>query len=248
MHKPATGWWNDLVRLSYKWLGGAYFNPKSDICNCGGDFAVTLPKPELLKREGVEANTPEHRMMLYGGALYYHVATNVTEKFKKANPDLLRGKDVLEVACMRGGGARYLMEVCEPRRYLAVDHVHEHIDSCRANFGEWPGLEYEVMDAHELAQKLPADSFDFVLCIEAAASFEKPELFVEGVVHVLRRGGRLLLADALEKKTNIKLLDALEDNGFEVELSMDISRHVHAVGLCSVPKGMSYLHIVAKKE
>ena len=94
----------------------------------------------------------------------------------------------------------------------------------------------------------PKDSFDFVLCIEAAASFEKPELFVEGVVHVLRRGGRLLLADALEKKTNIKLLDALEDNGFEVELSMDISRHVHAVGLCSVPKGMSYLHIVAKKE
>lgn len=158
MHKPATGWWNDLVRLSYKWLGGAYFNPKSDICNCGGDFAVTLPKPELLKREGVEANTPEHRMMLYGGALYYHVATNVTEKFKKANPDLLRGKDVLEVACMRGGGARYLMEVCEPRRYLAVDHVHEHIDSCRANFGEWPGLEYEVMDAHELAQKLPAEA------------------------------------------------------------------------------------------
>ena len=95
---------------------------------------------------------------------------------------------------------------------------------------------------------VPKDSFDFVLCIEAAASFEKPELFVEGVVHVLRRGGRLLLADALEKKTNIKLLDALEDNGFEVELSMDISRHVHAVGLCSVPKGMSYLHIVAKKE
>ena len=36
--------------------------------------------------------------------------------------------------------------------------------------------------------------------------------------------------------------------GFDVELSMDISRHVHAVGLCSVPKGMSYLHIVAKKE
>lgn len=59
----------------------------------------------------------------------------------------------------------------------------------------------------------PKDSFDFVLCIEACASFEKPELFVQGAASVLRPGGRLLLADALERKTSIKILDALEDNG-----------------------------------
>ena len=140
MRKPVTGWWNDLVRLSYKWLGSTYFSQKADICNCGGDFGRTLPKPEVLRRDGIAANTSEHRMMLYGASLYYHLATNISEKFKEAKPEMLRGKDVLEVACMRGGGARYLMEVCEPRRLLAVDHVQEHIDSCKANFGEWPGV------------------------------------------------------------------------------------------------------------
>ena len=159
MQKPVTGWWNDLVKLSYRWLGSSYFSQKADICNCGGDFGIKLPRPEVLKREGIEANTSEHRMMLYGGALYYHLATNISEKFKEAKPEMLRGKDVLEVACMRGGGARYLMEVCEPRRLLAVDHLQEHIDSCKANFGEWPGLEYEVMDAHHLADELPAEAW-----------------------------------------------------------------------------------------
>ena len=50
---------------------------------------------------------------------------------QEADPELLRGKDVLEVGCMRGGGARYLMEAAEPRRLLAVDNVQEHIESCR---------------------------------------------------------------------------------------------------------------------
>ena len=49
-------------------------------------------------------------------------------------------------------------------------------------------------------------------------------------------------------RTNTKLLDSLEDFGFEVELSTDIGRHVHAVGLCNVPKGLSYIHLVARKE
>ncbi|CAK9117929.1 unnamed protein product, partial [Durusdinium trenchii] len=218
------------------------------ICNCGGDFGVQLPKATVLKREDVVPNSQEYRMMMYGGALYWHLATNISERRKEADPELLRGKDVLEVGCMRGGGARYLMEAAEPRRLLAVDNVQEHIESCRANFGEWPGLEYEVMDAHELSTSIPAASFDFVICIESFASFEHLDVFVAGCAHALRQGGRLLLADAIERRTNTKLLDALEDHGFELELSVDISRHVHAVGLCTIPKGLSYTHVVARKE
>ncbi|CAE7227603.1 FKBP65 [Symbiodinium sp. KB8] len=244
----SRGWWSSFVQLSYKWLGSSLFDKKADICNCGGDFGVPIPRAELLRRDNMEKGSREERMQLYGGALYWHLATTLTEKYKDAQPDMLRDKDVLEVACMRGGGARYLSEITGPKRYLAIDHVPEHIEQCRRKFGEWPGLEFEVMDAHELAEKLPADSFDFVICIQAAASFEQIEGFVEGVGHVLRKGGRLLLADALTRSANTKLLDSLEDHGFDVELSMDISRHVHAVGVCAVPTGLSYVHVVARKE
>eukprot|EP00438_Fugacium_kawagutii_P020546 Skav202310 [mRNA] locus=scaffold60:130185:130766:+ [translate_table: standard] len=131
-------------------------------------------------------------------------------------------------------------------------------------FGELQRSPNHVL-VDSFASKLQ-DSFDFVLCIEAAASFENPRLFIEGAAHVLRKGGRVVLADAFDRKASIRILDVLEDNGalednlampfwfqdvrlgFDVELSMDISRHIHAVGVCSVPKGMSYLHIVAKKE
>ncbi|CAJ1348508.1 unnamed protein product [Effrenium voratum] len=205
-----TGWWSRFVQFSYHWLGDSLYHKKADICNCGGDFGVTLPRSELLQRAGIEKGTYEHRMQLYGGALYWHMATNITERFKDAQPSMLRDKDVLEVACMRGGGARYLAEVAQPRWYLAVDHVQSHIDRCRENFGEWPGLEFEVMDAHDLARKLPAESFDYVLCIQAAASFEHVAEFVAGTHHVLRKGGRLLLADALQRNRNAQLLDALE--------------------------------------
>jgi len=236
------------VQVSYRWLGNTLFEKKADICNCGGDFGVPIPRPELLQRSDVAKGSREERMHLYGAALYWHLATNVTEKQKDVKPDMLRDKDVLEVACMRGGGARYLAEVAGPKRYLAVDHLPEHIERCRQNFGEWPGLEFEVMDAQDLEEGLSADSFDFVICVQAVASFESIERFVEGVGHVLRKGGRLLLTDAVSRSTNTKLLDALEDSGFDVELSMDISRNVHAVGLCTIPTGLSYVHVVARKE
>lgn len=137
----------------YKWLGSSYFPPKADICNCGGSFGVTLPRPELLRRADIAVHSSEHRRMLYGGALYWHLATTVTDRAREADAELLRGKDVLEVGCMRGGGARYLMEVCGPRRLLAVDHLAEHVESCRKNFGEWPGLEYEAPGGVKLLEK-----------------------------------------------------------------------------------------------
>jgi len=241
-----SGLWGQLVKLSYKWLGDTVFDKKAEICNCGGDFGYVIPRPELVKREGMTRR--EEKMQLYGAAMYWHLATVTTERYREANPELLRDKDVLEVACMRGGGARYLAEVAGPRRYLAVDLVQENIDRCRRDHGEWPGLDYEVMDAHDLALALPEASFDFVICIQSAAAFTDMRAFIEGVAHVLRPGGRLMLADALTRGANTKMMDALEDFGFEVELTTDISRHVSAVGLCEIPRGLSYVHVVAQKE
>jgi len=162
-----TGLWGSFVKWSYKWLGDSVYPVKADICNCGADLGVRIPKPELIRREGVEPGSREYKMQLYGAALYYHMATMTTEVTKKAQPDMLRDKDVLEVACMRGGGARYLAEVVGPRRYLGTDNLQEHIDRCRRDHGEWPGLEFQVTDAHHLAEtcySLFSDSPDTLRC------------------------------------------------------------------------------------
>merc|ERR1719401_850363 len=113
---------------------------------------------------------------MYGASLYWHLASTLGGF---GDPDALRGKDILEVACMRGGGARYLAEVAGPRRYVATDNVEEHVELCRRCHSEWPGLSFEVAEAMDLARAFPEGaSFDVVLCIQAAAQFADVRSFV----------------------------------------------------------------------
>merc|ERR1719375_2178407 len=136
---------------------------KVDICNCGIDLQIQVPQPELLVREGIERESTEWRMQFYGAALYWYAATRPRENMRKADPDMLRDKDVLEVACMRGGGARYLVEVAGPRSYVATDNVQEHIDACKRHT-EHPNLRFELADALALPQSFSSESFDAILC------------------------------------------------------------------------------------
>lgn len=243
--------WTCFVRWSYAKFGNTLYPPKADICNCGVDMGVVVPRPELVLREGIEQGSTEWRMQLYGAALYWHVATTPGEKATDVNPDMLRGKDVLEVACMRGGGARYLATVAGPRSYVATDNVEDHIrtEHAVADGSDRPqNLRFERADALTLDSSYPAESFDFVICIQAAASFSDARAFVRGAKWVLRPGGSLLMCDAMGRATLQHFLEAFDEERMSLEACSDLSRAVHAVGLCPIPGGISYLRLVARKE
>merc|ERR1712203_473967 len=89
---------------------------------------------------------------------------------------------------------------------------------------------------------------DFVVCVQSAASFSDPRAFVRGALHVLRPGGRLLMCDALSRTALEKYLLAIEEYDMSLDACSDLSRAVHAVGLCGIPRGISYLRIVARKR
>lgn len=242
-----TGLYDRWVQWSYKYLGSYVYPPKADICNCGGNWSSEIPRPELVYREGMKQGSKEWKMQLYGAALYWYMATMPGKKAIHADPHMLRGKDVLEVACMRGGGARYLMEVAGPRRYVATDFVEHHVELARSLRPETPGgLEFMHAGAADLADSFPPETFDFVLCVQAVASFTDLPRFVHGVRHVLRPGGRLLVCDALRRGVADTLVQELERAGMVVVMN-DIGRAVHAVGLCQLRKGQAYMHIVAQR-
>merc|ERR1719221_804986 len=111
-----------------------------------------------------------------------------------------------------------------------------------------PNLRFEKADALTLDLSYPAESFDFVLCVQSAASFSDPRAFIRGAKHVLRPGGRILFCDAMSRNTLQIYLEAIEDEGMILDACSDLSRAVHAVGLCTIPKGVSYLRVVARKE
>lgn len=239
--------WGRFVEWAYRIFGGAAYPANTDFNNCGLDMGLTLPRGDLLRRDDIVENSREHRMQLYGAALYWHLASTPGSDLKTADPDMLRGKDVLEVACMRGGGARYLKEVAGPRLYVATDNVDAHIAQCRERFPDLEGLRFQLADAEALPDALPSDSFDFVLCVQAVSNFGNLSAFAEGVMHVLRPDGRLILADAMSRERMKNIMDALQDAGLIVDVTYDLGRYVHAVGLCIVPKGVGYMRIVAHK-
>lgn len=228
-------------------LGRSLYPDKVDLCNCGADLGVLIPKPQLLERAGIEKESKEWRRQTYGAALYWHLATMPGENLKKADPTWLKGKEILEVGCMRGGGARYLAEVCETKRYIATDSLQEHIQECLKLHSAFPGLRFEVADATKLAENYPGSTFDFVLAVQVDLSREGYVRFVEGAHAVLRTGGRLLLCGPVGRAKLQSILDTIESLGMVTDAQSDLSRAVHAVGFCTIPKGLSYLRIVARK-
>lgn len=245
---PPPGLWGRFVHGAYRYLGWALYPPHNNICNCGADMGHPIPKPELVTQVAqIQPKTREWRMQLYGAALYWHLATMPGEKMRSADTDMIRGKDVLEVACMRGGGARYLAEVAGPRRYVATDNLQQHIDQCKSLHTPMENLTFEVADAMQLQEAFDANSFDFVIVVQAAAQFQSLRTFLQGVQHVLRPGGRLLLADAFNRENLNDLLDAVDELGLVVDVQLDISRNVHAVGVCAVPRGLNYVRMSIRK-
>lgn len=242
-----TSLWTRFVQWSYTYLGDWVFPKTTDICNCGADLGITLPQPELLHRPGVEKGTMEWQMQMFGAALYWHVATVPGEHLLEANPDMLSGADVLEVACMRGGGAHYLTQVARPRSYVATDVVQANVDYCLKTHTPLPGLRFEMADAMQLEAAYAESSFDIIICIQAASSFGDLSRFVRGAVHVLRPGGRLLVTDGFTRVKLQALLNTMAEVGLQVDACADMSRNVHAVGLCSIPNGLSYLRVVGRK-
>mmetsp|Transcript_65385 Transcript_65385/g.156343 ORF Transcript_65385/g.156343 Transcript_65385/m.156343 type:complete len:313 (+) Transcript_65385:95-1033(+) len=236
----------------YHWYhqstGTGFYRPEIDICNCGVELGVKLPRPELLKRDALVPGSREYLHQVYAGAMYWQIATRPRATEVPSDPDMLKGLDVLEVSCDRGGGAWYLTQVVKPKSYIAVDndfynlrfcHRHQPIDC----------LEFRDVDPLRLDEAFEANSFDWILCVQAVTSYKDLDAFLRGVAHVLRPGGRLALCDAFTRLQFQELKEGLERADLEYVAQVDLTAKVTAAGFCYVPRKVAYMHyIVAKPE
>jgi SAM-dependent methyltransferase len=118
----------------------------------------------------------------YGLKLYERVAGAID----------LRGLEVLEVGCGRGGGTAFVYERFAPRSLTGLDLARKAIDRCRRRYAR-PGLSFVAGDAEHLP--FEDGCYDAVLSVESSHCYADIPRFLAEVHRVLRPGGRFLIAD-----------------------------------------------------
>jgi len=139
----------------------------------------------------------------YGGSDFFNFGywTAETRDQRQASENLMerllgflpkKGNTILDVACGKGATTRHLLKYYEPSRITGINISEKQLAKCRANA---PGCRFLVMDATRL--RFPDESFDTVICVEAALHFNTREQFVQEAFRVLRPRGHLLMSDIL---------------------------------------------------
>jgi SAM-dependent methyltransferase len=104
----------------------------------------------------------------------------------------LNNRDVLEVSCGRGGGARFVASTYAPHRYVGVDLSTENVALARAN-ARGENVQFSVSSAEQL--EFPDASFDVVINIEASHLYDHRDRFFVEAHRVLRPGGYFCYTD-----------------------------------------------------
>jgi SAM-dependent methyltransferase len=136
----------------------------------------------------------------------------------------LRGKDVLEIGCGRGGGASYVAAELAPRRYVGLDINATAIAFDRRHYRDQTNLAFVAGDAHALP--FAGESFDVALNVESSHHYRDLAAFVGEAFRVLAPGGTFLMACFPRKNELARLREPLDRSRFECVLEEDITANV----------------------
>lgn len=135
----------------------------------------------------------------------------------------LRGLDVLEVGCGRGGGGSFISRYRRPRSMTGVDLSSANIAFSRRRHA-LPGLRFMPGDAESLP--FADNAFDAVVNVESSHCYPSMARFLAEVRRVLRPHGYFFFADLRRKDDVVMLRQELEASGLTWQREESITWNV----------------------
>ena len=155
----------------------------------------------------------EHESNRYSIQLYHHLTSLVD----------LKGKDILEIGCGRGGGLAHTVETFNPASAKGVDLDKIAVNFCNKHYPH-ENLDFVRGDAQNLP--LADSSYDVILNVESSHRYPDMNAFLGEVKRLLRPGGYFLYTDFRYPQEMDKLKVLLKNTGMEVLQELDITSYV----------------------
>ena len=118
----------------------------------------------------------------YSIQLYHLVGTGVE----------IKGKDILEVGCGRGGGLSYINRYLSPKSVTGVDLNKKAIKFCNK---EYSAERIQFLQANAQKLNFQDNTFDVIINVESAHRYSQMEMFINEVYRTLKPEGFFLFAD-----------------------------------------------------
>ncbi|MEA3495215.1 MAG: class I SAM-dependent methyltransferase [Bacteroidota bacterium] len=170
----------------------------------------------------------------YSAQLYNLVATGID----------IKGKNILEVGCGRGGGLSYMHRYLLPNSSTGVDLDKRAIEFCKKNY-TYKNINFSHANAQNL--NFQNNAFDVVINVESSHRYDKMNEFLSEVYAVLKPDGFFLFADFRLESEIEKLNEQFKTSKLKILKNEKITANVLEALNLSTKERENLIHKIAPK-